>query len=110
MKVKGYNISICANKPDRPVETDKPSDQQKDRPTNGLTRSTKMNGHPQRQEYSQWTKQNRQRAHSVGFNPTYCYETAGCKQQLVVKITAGCHATKSAKIQLSPNRMRPANS
>ena len=46
---------------------------------------------------------------TVGFDPTYCYQIAGCKQ-LVIKIAAGCYATKSAKIQFSPNRMRPADS
>ena len=29
--------------------------------------------------YSQWTKQNKKRAHSVDFDLTYCYQTAGCK-------------------------------
>ena len=58
---------------------------------------------------SQWTKQNRQRTHSVDFDPTYSNHTAGCKQQLVVKITAGCYTTKLEKIQLSRNRTRPAN-
>ena len=49
--------------------------------------------------YSQRTKHNRYIYHSVGFDPSHWCRTECCKQQLVVKITAGCHLTKSAKIQ-----------
>ena len=44
--------------------------------------------------FSQWTEQNRQRAHSVGLDPLYCYQAIDCKQQLIVKMT--CCATCSA--------------
>ena len=59
---------------------------------------------------SQRTKHNRYIYHSVGFDPTHWCWTKCCKQQLVVEITAGCKVTKLAKIQFSPNRMRPADS
>ena len=60
--------------------------------------------------YSQWTKHNRCIYHFVSFDPTHWCSTECCKQQLVIEITAGCYVIKLAKIQLSPKRMRPADS
>ena len=60
--------------------------------------------------HSQPTKHNDYIYHSVGFDPTHWCWTECCKQQLVIEITAGCKVTMLAKIQLSPNRIRPADS